>query len=177
MDTLDLVCAVCGVALHKHEHAGHRFMIRDDQIAETTVRHGHYAIVEHRSILLAKPAAGVDAIAVVPGAARWEVLNLSALLTASAVVANRVPHVIIDDGQGNQSYNFPAGGNQLAGSAVQYSAASDTVAASFDGAISLVLPYPCHLSQGWRVGFKTTALDPGDQWTGFCLIVKEWLNF
>lgn len=172
-----LSCAVCGAVIPPDGKHYHRPGIQDTQSVDRTEREGHYAILQHRIVTLANPAAGVDAIATVPALSRWEVQNLGGLLTTDAVVANRVPHLIVDDGQAHQVYNFPSPNNQVAGAAIQYAAGVGVVAASFDNATMLVLPYPLHLSQGWRVGFKTTALDPGDQWSGFALLVHEWVNY
>lgn len=172
-----ITCVACGGELVPgvaHQHDG---VLQDTQSRERTERPGHYAIVQTRIATFPAPAAGIDAIAVVPSNVRWEVQNLSAILTTSAVVANRVPHVIIDDGQGNQVYNCPPGANQLAATAVQYSAGISNAVAAFDGATVLVLPDVLHLSPGWRIGFKTTALDVGDQWTKFAMLTKEWVNF
>jgi len=155
----------------------HNAPVQDTQRREWTERPGHYAVVQTRVATFPNPAAGVDAIAVVPSNVRWEVQNLGALLTTSAAVANRVVHLIVDDGQGNQVYNFPASQNQVAASAVQYSAGVSTMVVSFDSATMLVLPFPLHLSPGWRIGFKTTLLDAADQWTKFAMITKEWINF
>jgi hypothetical protein len=176
MDFL-IVCATChqtitpGVA---HEHSA---PLHDTQQREHAERGGHYAVVQTRVAIFPAPGAGVDAVAVVPSNVRWEVQNLSGLLTTDAAVANRVPHLIVDDGQGNQVYNYPAPANQAASLAVQYTAGIGSVNAAFDNSTVLVLPSIMHLSPGWRIGFKTTALDGGDQWTKFALLVKEWLSF
>jgi hypothetical protein len=170
-------CAVCGEVidpLGKHSHGA---SIQDTQGVERSQRSGHFALLQHRIVAAPTPAAGADPIFIVPALSRWELQNLGALLTTSAVVANRVPHLIVDDNQGHQVYNFPASTNQVASSAVQYAAGVGVVAASNDNATMLVLPYPLHLNQGWRVGFKTTGLDVGDQWTVFALLVHEWVSY
>jgi len=152
-------------------------MIRDDQVAERTQRPGHYLLLQQRVVLLPSPAAGVDAVATVPATAQWELISLQAQLVTSAAVANRVPHLVLTDGQGHSLFNFPAANNQLAGVTKQYSGGVADVAADFDNAAALVLPYGLKLLQGWTVGFATTALDVADQWSKFNLLVKEWLSF
>jgi hypothetical protein len=176
MDYL-IVCPLCGGPMIPGERHEHRSGVQDTQRVEQVEREGHYSLLQHRIATFSPPAAGVDAIAVVPANVRWEVQNLGAILTTDAVAANRVVHMIVDDGQGHQVYNFSASVNQIATQVVQYSAGVAVVAATFDSATMLVLPYPLHLSQGWRVGFKTTALDAGDQWSGFAILVHEWLSF
>lgn len=177
MDTIELICGVCGVPVDKHQGMGHKFAVRDDQLRAPTDRSTHYAIVEHRAIGIAQPLPGVDVVATVPATTRWRVQCLQAQLTTSVIAANRVVHLVITDGQGNQVYNFPAPGNHIAATTVQYSAAPESIQASFDNATVLCLPEPTHLLQGWTIGFSTTAKDAGDQWSKFNLIVKEWLNF
>lgn len=168
-----------GYGKSKHSYIPDRGVppLRDDQRPKKAPRHGHYALKEYRNITQKAPLPGVDIKATVPGAARWRVQCLQAQLTTSAVVANRVPHLVITDGQGNSLYNFPSSSNQLAGSTVQYSAGTTVVSLSFDSATVMVLPFPVKLLQGWTIGFVTTALDAGDQWSNLALHVKEWLNF
>lgn len=182
---MDLIlCAICGVGETQHQGGalGHSWSpaiwsIRDDQQIEKTARPTHYALKNYRIIPQPQPAAGVDAIAKVPPTNRWRVFSLAATLTTSAAIFDRVPHLIIKDDQGNTVYNFPSFGNQVAGTTGIYSAGLATVAASFDGATQLVLPIDYKLLQNWSIGFATTNLQPADQWTGFALLVKEWLNF
>jgi len=167
-----------------HGPGGHQYapirgvdQIRDDQHADKGRRKGHNAIVDYRVITLPKPAAGADFSAKVPSPARWRVQCLQAQLLTDAVAVNRVPHLVITDGQGNSVYNFPSPSNQVASTTAQYSAGTTVVSTQFDGAVVWVLPYPMKLLQGWTIGSLTTALDPGDQWSNIVLHVKEWLYF
>jgi hypothetical protein len=181
------VLCICGAPKYADVHAsanGHAFhpvqgghQMRDDQYAEANTRDGHYSLAGLRVIPVANPNVGLDWTAKVPATARWKLSCLQAQLTSSAVAVNRVPHVVITDGQGHSVYNFPAPNNQVAGTVVQYSAGTTIVAASFDNASVLVLPEPVKLLQTWTIGMVTTALDPGDQWSNIFLYVKEWLQF
>jgi hypothetical protein len=182
---MDLIlCAVCGFQEQPHHgnalghsYAPARWTMRDDQVRQKSERPTHYNIKQYRIVPIVKPAVGIDAIAKVPVTTRWRCYGLAAQLTTSAVIVNRVPHLIIKDDQGNVVYNFPSGGNQVASTVGIYSAGMATVAAAFDGATVLVLPIDFQLLQNWSIGFLTTALDAGDQWSNFALLVKEWLTF
>lgn len=181
-----LVC-VCGLAgaqhgpgLTDHPPVYEQWAqgLRDTQRLKLGIRPGHYSIKEQRIFVGAKPAAGVDIKASVPQAGRWKVWGLTASLTTSAVVANRVPHLQITDGPaGDVAYDVPSAQNQIATQTVKYSGVASGVAQSFDNTNVLVLPVEIDLLGNWTVGFKTTALDVGDQWTALTLLVTETLYF
>ena len=182
---LDIYCD-CGKPQWDSAHgaSGHAFrprrapdQMRDDQKAVQGARPGHYALKSYQPILVVAPLVGVDVVAKVPPNTRWRVVSLSATLTTSAVAANRVPHLQVTDGQGNITYDFPASGNQVTGLTYRYSAAAESVQAFFDSAQVMVLPSGLKLLQNWTVGFKTTALDGGDQWSALALHVKVSLDF
>lgn len=166
-----------GLSDHPYVPPSHFAPIGDTQGRDRTERPGHYTVMQSRIVTVLAPAVGVDPVVVVPGTVRWEIQNLQVQLTTDAVVANRIPHLVITDGQGNNCFNSPTLQNQIAGSTMQYTAGVGVVAAAFDNAVILPLPYPTHLNQGWTIGFKTTGLDGGDQWSKFSLLVKEWLSF
>ena len=184
---LELTLCICGqlpTAPVHSQPSGHKYTAdrwlgagRDDQSIDRGRRPGHYTVSDYRVISIPAPAPGVDVVAVVPTPSQWRVQCLQAQLITSAVIANRVPHLIIKDQLGNYVYNFPAPTNQVASSTMQYSAGTTTVAAQFDNASVLVLPFPVKLLQGWSVGFLTTALQAADQWSNAALYVKEWLEF
>jgi hypothetical protein len=177
MDAILLVCAVCGVPVDKHIGQDHGFMIRDDQGIDRSDRPGHYKLIEYRVVTIPAPAAGADPVIVVPANSNWRVESLSTSLVTDAVVANRVPHLVFDDGQGHVLFNTPFANNQIAASTVQYSAGASIVASSFDNAITACYPQHMLLLQGWRARMLTTALDAGDQWSAVTVLVKEWIQF
>jgi hypothetical protein len=182
---LSILC-VCGQPGNApvHQGGGHAYQPvrgagqrRDDQRTEDGPRPGHYALSEQRIITVGAPAAGADWSATVPTPARWRVNALQAQLTTGAAGGNRVPHLVITDGQGHSVYNFPSTANQLANSTAQYSAGATVMTAQFDNAQVLVLPYPLKLLQTWTIGTLTTGIQAGDQWSNIVLYVKEWLDF
>jgi hypothetical protein len=177
MDTIALVCVVCGVAVDKHVGQGHNFMVRDDQGYDASDRPGHFKVINYRVVTIAAPAAGADPVIVVPANSNWRIEALLATLVTDAVVNNRVPHLIVDDGQGHNLFNVPFANNQVAGSTVIYSAGASIVASSFDNAITACFPQHLLLLQGWRVRMATSLLDAGDQWSATNVLIKEWLQF
>jgi len=140
-------------------------------------RPGHYGLREQRIRTQAAPAAGVDIVATVPATNRWKLWTLSASLVTSAAVANRVPHLVITDGQGNTAYNCPANQNQVAATTIRYSVGAGVFAVTFDNAYVFVAPVEMDMLQGWTIGFLTTGLQAGDQWGVMGLFVGETLYF
>lgn len=168
-----------------HSGGGHQYVpahisdyLRPTQKYKRGYSDGRYSLKESRVVRVAQPAAGVDAKATVPGAAKWFVWSMRATLTTDAVIANRIPHLQITDGpNGNIVADFPAANNQGAGTVIAYAAGAGVVAANFDSTIVFVLPVEVELLQGWTIGFKTTGIDPGDQWSPLALLVTEKLYF
>jgi hypothetical protein len=150
---------------------------REDQEVKKGNRLGHYSLVDYRIVAAPPPAIGTDPLIAVPGNAVWRVQSLQAQLTTDAVNAARVPHLVIQDSEGRSVFNFPAPGPQPQNLVQQYSAGATVVTVQNDGAVVVVLPSPVKLLQGWKLGFKTTALDAGDQWANVVLYIKEWLYF
>ena len=184
---INLVLCACGqpesAAVH-HSDSGHAYaplrgadQFRDDQEMHKGSRRGHYALAEQRIITLAQPAAGADWSASVPATARWRVNAVQAQFATSAAVANRVPHIVITDGQGHTVYNVPSLTNQVAATTFQYSAGATVVTAFFDSAVVMALPYPLKMLQTWTISSLTTAIQAADQWSNIVLFVKEWLQF
>lgn len=177
----------CGEPLESHAHGakGHTYVpasiasyLRSTQRYKRGYVQGRYSLKESRILTIKKPAAGVDVKASVTAPAKWMLWSLRASLTTSGVVANRVPHLQITDGpNGNVVLDFPASGNQTAGSTIAYSASAGGVVASFDNTNVFVLPAQVEMLQGWTIGFATTAIDAGDQWSALALMIEETLYF
>jgi|SRR5579872_2964193 len=184
---INLTLCICGLpesahgpgkSTHPYTPPSWQQGTRDTQKAGESERDGHYTLKEQRVVTIAKPAAGVDVVATVPANARWKVWSMFATLVTDAVVNNRVPHVVITDGPLNDTvHNVPANNNQVAGATVNYSAGAGVFGVSFDNAVVMVLPVELDLLQKWTIGFKTTNLDAGDQWSALALVVTETLYF
>lgn len=152
--------------------------LRDTQRMRAGNREGHVELAESRVVPVANPLAGADVVAKVPQNGKWSVSALSAILTTSATVANRVPHLqITDGGAGHVVYDFPLGTNILAGLTTRLSAGTGVIAQSNDNSAVLVLPFDLDLLGGWTVGFSTTALQAGDQWSALAVLVEETLYY
>lgn len=112
------------------------------------------------------PAAGVEASVTVPAGQSWELYSVGITLVTSAAVANRTPHLIVDDGT-NVVANLVPAAVQAASATVAYSftMAGADFAAVRDG-VMLVgqLPTGLRLGPGWRIRTLTTALDVGDNY-------------
>jgi len=183
MDTT-IVC-ICGLPASQHGEGmtnhppiteGWAQGVRDTQSLRKGLRRGHWEIVEPRVVTIVAPSAGVDVKATVPQNGKWEVWAMYATLTTDATVAARVPHIIIQDPQAQHTvYNVPSLTNQIASTIVKYTGAPAVVNANFDNASLLVLPVDMPLLGNWSIGFLTTALDPGDQWSAMSLLVLETL--
>lgn len=127
-------------------------------------------VVEARSF--ATPAAGAEVSIVVPGGEVWLVLAMSAQLVTSAVVANRAPSVVLDDGT-RVMYRFGSGAAIPASTTTQVTAASDAVSQSSVAGLGVVMALPAAavLTAGWRMRTITQLIDVGDQYSA----VTAWL--
>jgi hypothetical protein len=112
------------------------------------------------------PAAGAEASVTVPAGTQWELYSVGITLVTSAAVANRTPHLLVDDGT-NVVANLVPAAVQAASATVAYSFTEAGVdyAAVRDG-VMLVgqLPTGLRLGPGWRIRTLTTALDVGDNY-------------
>ena len=181
-----LVC-ICGLSAEQHgagmtDHPPlvqpWAQQLRDTQHVRMGKRRGHYAVTERRVVSIPAPLAGVDLSALAPQNGQWDVISLVASLTTSATVANRVPHIIIQDANSQHTvFNSPAINNQLAGTTVTYCAARTGMSAWFDNAIVIPLPGELTLLGLWGIAFSTTALQAGDTWSALALLVDETLYY
>lgn len=113
------------------------------------------------------PTAGAEISQTVPTGEAWLLTSVVATLVTSAAVANRSPHLIIDDGA-NVLANLVPAAAQAASTTVVYAwtvggfdagAVRDGVAASGQ------LPAGLRLQPGYRIRTVTTALDVADDWS------------
>jgi hypothetical protein len=112
------------------------------------------------------PAAGVEASVTVPAGVQWELYSVGITLVTSATVANRTPHLIIDDGTNIVANLVPAAVQAASATvAYQFTQAGVDYAAVRDG-VMLVgqIPTGLRLAAGWRIRTLTTNLDVGDNY-------------
>ena len=127
-----------------------------------------------RSVTGTTPGVGAEISETVPNGRRWNLISLSASLTTSAVVANRTPMLILDDGA-NTFFECPSFNNQAASLSLRYSISQNQpTAAPVTGVVMLGLPGPVSLKSGFRIRTSTPGLQAGDQWTAPQYLVQEW---
>lgn len=130
-----------------------------------------------RTITGTNPAAGMELTETVPTGARWQLLGIRAHLIASAVVANRRPRLLFDNGasiwmQSNSVFTTPANGND------DYTWAAGGWIENVIGAGGVCggIPVDAPLIAGSRMRTDTSGLDAGDNWGAPTYTVREWLE-
>jgi hypothetical protein len=120
------------------------------------------------------PTAGTDFKITVPGQSVWEIVAITALLTPSAVVANRAPVLTVTDGSSTVTKIGPPA-VVVAATATTFGWLEDgpTSGATTVGAIQNVKIPGFMLGPGWTIGPVTGAIDVGDTWTNVVLTVIE----
>jgi hypothetical protein len=129
-----------------------------------------------RSIAGTDPAAGVEISETVPTNARWRPLSVWFALTTSAVVANRTPRIVLDDGT-TEYYRAGSGVQQTASGTLVYQASSAPISAGTGGGSNMFgLPFGLIMLGGHRIRTSTVALDVGDNYASPQLLVEEWIE-
>lgn len=125
---------------------------------------------------LANPAVGTDWQFAPPVFTRTRLVGVVATFTTSAVVNNRAPALVIDDGV-RILYAAPSPSVQAAATAVRYSwgaGVSSTIAAG--GSVTVALPAPMLIPVNGRFRTLTPFMDVGDQWSAISFSTEEWLD-
>lgn len=134
-------------------------------------RQGMFSPISVQSV---DPAAGVEPIFTVPANKTWLIRSLHAPLTTNATVANRRPHLVIDDGA-NIYYRRPSNVVTAASTTNAYVFATEAPAqAAIDGVIVEPMPF-IRVPAGHRVRLLTTAIVAGDDY-GTCRLAVEELD-
>lgn len=126
-----------------------------------------------------QPAVGTDFKFTPSNEAKFRLVTIRAKFTASAVVANRFPHLQITDASGNVMWEM-VGATAVTASGVTTFQYTGGDGAPADGSVTIDgisgLPIPSITwPEGTVVQAKTTALDVGDQWSGvlWCAFVGD----
>lgn len=123
----------------------------------------------------ANPAAGADWVFTCQANQRFNLVSLSAVLTASATVANRQVELIVDDSV-DILWRTSATANVTAGQVVTFSACPvNTSAGVITTDQTLVYPPGLILAPTWRIRTLTTGIQAGDQWSAIFLNLEEQL--
>lgn len=128
-----------------------------------------------RIVTVPSPAAGAEWSTKPPAGSVWLIQTLTARLTTSAVVANRMPRVLYSDSDA-EFYRLPQSQVVVASTVLVLELARG-LTTSF-GQIDVqtwsyapLLPLP--LLGSWQIGSTTTLIDVGDQWSAIRLYVLE----
>ena len=123
--------------------------------------------VASKVVAVGNPAAGADwAFNVI---STLTLVGVAALLTTSAVVANRTVQLTIADNGGHRVYSSPFSGNQAASNAERYSWGAGLALSGAGGSNSCPTPSGLVVGAGWTIATFTGALDVGDQWSNIVL--------
>jgi hypothetical protein len=121
------------------------------------------------------PGAGAEITETVPAGAMWQLKTFNFQLTTGVAVANRIPHLIIDDGA-NILLNSAALTPQAASLAGIYNSGDDALALPATDSVQwLQLVAGLRLMAGYRIRTLTTGLQAADQYTAPQYLVTEWL--
>lgn len=130
-----------------------------------------------RVITGSTPSAGAEITETVPTGARWELLALGAVLTASAVVTSRIPALALDDGA-TEFFRYQIAYNATASAVWRYQWAQGNGDGQPFGSLNIrgLIPIGIRLGAGFRVKTITQNLDVGDQWSSPKFLVREWFD-
>jgi len=119
----------------------------------------------------ANPAAGADWLATVPAGHVWRVLGISAQLTTSAAVANRIPFIALGDGVAT-FWDTPFRDEIAASLSFRYRLFPTAGAIGYESWEFAPMP-EVDLMPGWTVGSSTTSLQAADQWLNIAINVVD----
>lgn len=128
------------------------------------------------SVTVANPAAGSDWTYTVAAGTRERIVSVTATLTTSATVANRIPVITITQG-GNIVYQASPTAAQTATTALTYLFTSGLQPwTGAGGQIVVPLPPNLFLTGGNTISVTTTALQAGDQWSNIRISHELWMD-
>jgi hypothetical protein len=129
-----------------------------------------------RTVTGTDPAAGIQIIETVPAGARWRLAGFQAVITTSAVVAARVPSLIIDDGA---VIAWQIGTSQAIAASLSAGFTWGDGAGAFGGTSAGnlgMLPRDMRLPAGYRFRTAVALFDAGDNWAAPTYGVEEWIE-
>jgi hypothetical protein len=128
-----------------------------------------------RGIQVLPPAAGAEFSVTAPGQGTWRVVALSAVLTASAAVANRLPALTWNTSDGMVA-SSPATAAVTAALSTRFSALAGAIGAGVAAGPQLwATPTDGFvLLPGHSLASVTAGLDAADQWSAIRLLVVEY---
>ncbi len=137
-----------------------------------TIQNPHGRI---RSITGADPAAGAEISETVPDRRRWLLRGIYFTFTTSATVADRLVHLIIDDGT-NIIAKICVVTAHAADTAKDYSFANYG-STQLNPVNCFYLPLPLFpLTEGYRIRTSTDLIEGDDDYSAPRLLVEEWID-
>lgn len=130
-----------------------------------------------RSITGTTPGAGAEFSETVPTGARWNMIALRAVFTASGVAGNRFPGFLVDDGANVYAHAY-ANGTTAAGGTLTNSLQQGIglQAAGSPTFAQASLPADNRMGSGHRIRSNTSGILAGDTWTLIQYLVREWIE-
>ena len=129
------------------------------------------------TVSLGNPAAGSDfTLSFNVGTRNW-VHALSATLTTSATVANRMPVFLFKDISGNLLWSLGGNTAQTASKTVEYNL-GESAALGVDSAGNAVVTMPTEAVgvANWSIASSTAGLQAGDQWSSIRCLIEQWIQ-
>ena len=130
----------------------------------------------NRILVGTDPGAGAEVSETVPAGLDWELVATRVSFVTDATVANRRPHLIVDDGT-NVLVQSPAPTDQGASTTTAYQWSSFGQQITTTGGNSLmVMPNVIKLEAGYRVRTSTVGIVAGDNYGAPVLTLRERLT-
>lgn len=130
------------------------------------------------SVIGADPAAGAEANFPIPAGQGFLLKAVRIRLVTSAVVANRVPVLVIADDNGNTVMEHPSPVAQAASLTVDYNWIADLgyqMSAAVGGKVcSGIAPF-LYLPDGWTIKTVTQLIDVGDNYAAPTLVGEKYV--
>lgn len=130
----------------------------------------------YKTSLSANPVAGAELTATVPTGKTWQFVGLRITLVTSAVVANRVPSLVFDDGTNLIARNIAGTTHPASITAEYYFGDYNLFTSGALGASGIAFVSTANgfvLPAGYRIRTITTALDVADDYGIATIFVKE----
>jgi hypothetical protein len=125
---------------------------------------------------VANPGAGADWTFISALGDRSVVVSVEAVLTTAVAVANRVPHLQIQDTNNSIVFDVAAAAAQAASTVVRYSWIAGVQPVINDGAAIAPLPENLILVVNHKIRTVTTAIQAADQWSAINIYIQSLLE-
>jgi hypothetical protein len=119
---------------------------------------------------------GTEFTVTVPANQFWNVLAVTAILTASAAAANRLAHIVIRPGSAQIIIHSSEPGAIIALAVVPVYWAQNIATGNITGPVGRLvsLPSPLIVNPGWQIETLTGNIDVGDQWSAGTIIAQVY---